>query len=590
MSLAQDTFQAAVSPPSLMNNVDWACKYVRLPHSARSPQFDISATPWLRWPMEQIADNANREVVLMAPVGSGKTTMLEGLLPWIIAEEPGPTLVTFQTDDDARDWVDLRFHPALKINEKVKPLIPAGKNKGNFRKKEILFAHMPLYVGGANISSLQSKSIRWVYGDEVWLWGAGMLDYARRRTHDRWNSRVVLVSQGGIEDDQLDGAFKEADVHDFCFECPKCKKVQPWVWKQIKYKHVKNKADEWDWVKIGNSVHYECAGEDCKAKFKDTAKVRRSLSASMANTESRGYISRGNNHIPRKIAGTYPAMAVWWIEWKKLVQEWITARDQLKKGNKAPLKSFIQQRLAQTWEEPTEAPVMKMGDDVYRMKDFANGEKWEHESHRFISVDVQGDHFWLVCRAWSVDHGSRLLYAEKVTTWEAVRIIQKRFNVANKGVFVDRGYRPDEVGHESHASKTNIDNKPWIPLLGDKAEGYPIKNRRTKRVEIHAISNVYTAKTNRGLVYKYIKHSNLLNKDCLTDLLKGGSYGVGTDHSVEYKTQMQSEHKVRKPSGKLIYEKIKDHYQNHLWDCEVMQVVAATIYGLLKTSTDAGAE
>lgn len=50
-----------------------------------------------------------------------------------------------------------------------------------------------------------------------------MLEEARRRTHDRWNSRVVLVSQGGVEGDQFDGAFQDADIHDFCFECPKCK-------------------------------------------------------------------------------------------------------------------------------------------------------------------------------------------------------------------------------------------------------------------------------------------------------------------------------------------------------------------------------
>ena len=81
-----------------------------------------------------------------------------------------------------------------------------------------------------------------------------------------------------------------------------------------------------------------------------------------------------------------------------------------------------------------------------------------------------------------------------------------------------------------------------------------------------------------------------MKKDCLTGSRSVGKFGVGVDHSPTYKAQMESEHKVRKPSGFSLYELIKQHYQNHLWDCEVMQVVAATIYGLLKTSTDAGAE
>ena len=250
MGIALKAFCKAITPPSDMNVVEWACKYVKLPQSARSPNFDIDSTPWLRWPMLQIADDENKEIIVMAPVGSGKTTMLEGVLPWIIAEEPGPTLITMQTDDDARAWVDTRFHPSLKTNDKVEPLLPTGKNRGNFRKGEILFAHMPLHIGGANLANLQSKSIRWVYGDEVWIWKDGMLEEARRRTHDRWNSRVVLVSQGGSEGDQFDGAFQDALIHDYCFKCPSCDERQTYQWKQVKFKHIKNEAEEWDWDEI----------------------------------------------------------------------------------------------------------------------------------------------------------------------------------------------------------------------------------------------------------------------------------------------------------------------------------------------------
>eukprot|EP01044_Picomonas_judraskeda_P045869 COSAG03_NODE_25319_length_266_cov_0.910180_1_plen_78_part_01 len=78
MGLALTQFAKAMKPPSDLSAVDWACKYVKLPQSARSPQFDIDSTPWLRFPMMQIADDENREVVVIAPVGSGKTTMLEG--------------------------------------------------------------------------------------------------------------------------------------------------------------------------------------------------------------------------------------------------------------------------------------------------------------------------------------------------------------------------------------------------------------------------------------------------------------------------------------------------------------------------------
>ena len=327
MGLALESFCRGITPPSNLDAVEWACEYVKIPHSSRSPRFDIEQTPWLKWPMLQIADDENKEIVIMAPVGSGKTTMFEGLLPWIVSQEPGPCMMVMQTDDDARTFVDTRLHPELKINEMVKPLLPSGKNRGNFRKNEILFPHMPLHIGGANLSNLQSKSIRWVILDEVWLFKPGMLEEARRRTHDRWNSRVVLCSQAGVEGDQLDGAFTDALIHDFCFECPKCKAVQSYQWKQVKWDYIATEAEEPDWEAIGKTVHYQCANEDCKEKFEDKAEVRRKLSASGK------YVSRNNNAKPGRIAATFPAMAVWWIDWAKLVNEWLTAQEARKRMN-----------------------------------------------------------------------------------------------------------------------------------------------------------------------------------------------------------------------------------------------------------------
>jgi len=584
MGIALKAFCKAITPPSDMNVVEWACKYVKLPQSARSPNFDIDSTPWLRWPMLQIADDENKEIIVMAPVGSGKTTMLEGVLPWIIAEEPGPTLITMQTDDDARAWVDTRFHPSLKTNDKVEPLLPTGKNRGNFRKGEILFAHMPLHIGGANLANLQSKSIRWVYGDEVWIWKDGMLEEARRRTHDRWNSRVVLVSQGGSEGDQFDRAFQDALIHDFCFKCPSCDERQTYQWKQVKFKHIKNEAEEWDWDEIKKSVYYECANEDCKEKFEDKAEVRRTLSASGE------YISRNNNAKPGRIAATYPAMAVWWIDWSKLVMEWITAQDARKRLNLAPLRQFIQKRLAQSWVEPNETVTLKGATDAYRMAEYFDGQKWEFENFRFMTVDVQQDCFFVIIRAWSIEGKSRLLYEGKIDEWEGLRMLRDRMKVPNRCVFVDRGYRPDTVALECRKSVTADDPNPWNCLLGEEANGYATKIG--KRRVIKPFSSIQRARTHTGVYYKYVKFSNLLAKDTLSALMRGEGNGwqIGVDHSKEYLKQMQNEVKREVSPGKWRYVVSKPHVGNHLWDCETMQIIAASIYKVFAFDAQVEAE
>jgi len=567
-----------MKPPSQLSVVDWCVKYVKLPHSHRSPEFDVNATPYLRAPMLSVADNGYREVILMAPTGSGKTTWMESFVQWAVAEDPGPMMIIFKTDDMVKEWAELNLVPSIMLNSKLANLIPSGKNKNNLRKNEIIWPHMPMLFGGANIKNLQMRSMRWVIGDEVWTWDHGRLEEMRRRTHDRWNSRIILVSQGGVEGDQFDSAFQDAEIHDFCFLCPSCQTRQKYEWKQVKYERIKNAAEEWDWEKINKTVHYACANDECDATFENKPEARRKLSTSGE------YVSRHNNHKPRRVSYTWPAMAVWWIDWGDLVMEWITAEDERKKLNFAPLKAFIQKRLAQTWVEIQEGAKLKSATDAYNKKEYHNGEKWELEHFRFMTVDVQQDHFWVVIRPWGVDGPSRLIWEGKLETWESIRVLQARMGISNKCVGVDRGYRPDECAKEAHASRTLSDRDAWTLFLGEESDGYIIK-RGKHRIKV-PFSQWQNAKSNAGITYRYIKFSNRLNKDVLSALMRGdgASWEVPHDHSPAYKKQMESEVKREVSPGKWRYVKVKSHVDNHLWDCEVMQIVFASVFKIFNHS------
>jgi hypothetical protein len=71
---------------------------------------------------------------------------------------------------------------------------------------------MPLILGGANLSNFQEKSVRWLYGDEVWAWEPGLVREFQARHHNRWNRKEYLVSQGGIGGSvDENGAFEGGD-------------------------------------------------------------------------------------------------------------------------------------------------------------------------------------------------------------------------------------------------------------------------------------------------------------------------------------------------------------------------------------------
>ena len=103
-------FSDSVKTGDRLGIVEWIERNVELPHSARNPRFRQETAPWLNRPLEEIAKDTNDEVVVCAPVGSGKTTLFECLLAWVVAQAPGPSLFVGQTDELGATGVDERFH------------------------------------------------------------------------------------------------------------------------------------------------------------------------------------------------------------------------------------------------------------------------------------------------------------------------------------------------------------------------------------------------------------------------------------------------------------------------------------------------
>jgi phage terminase large subunit GpA-like protein len=352
-------FSETVDAAEKLGVVEWIERHVELPHSARNPRFRRDTAPWLNRPLEEVAKDTNDEVVICAPVGSGKTTLFECLLAWVVSQAPGPSLFAGQTDELSKEWAETRLAPVFNATEPVSRLFP--KDRHAKRKTEILFPHMPLFIGGANISNLQEKSIRWCIGDEVWRWKHGMVEEFRRRTHDRWNSRVVLVSQGGEEGDDFHAAQDLCEQWQWQWQCPHCQRRQPWRFELVRFERERKAAGGIDWERLAASTHMLCAG--CDARFEDTAETRRQLSASS------DYIKVADG-VAGRLAFNWNALAVWWIGWGKLAAEWVRAEEAWQRGDREPRKQFLQKRMAQRWEDRTahvsDDSVVAMRDPSYK--------------------------------------------------------------------------------------------------------------------------------------------------------------------------------------------------------------------------------
>jgi phage terminase large subunit GpA-like protein len=84
-----DAFRRSVRPPARLSPSEWASGRVVIADGL-TPKYQIENAPWQREPLDTVANADAKEVVYLAPVGTGKTTFMEAALAYLVAEDPGP--------------------------------------------------------------------------------------------------------------------------------------------------------------------------------------------------------------------------------------------------------------------------------------------------------------------------------------------------------------------------------------------------------------------------------------------------------------------------------------------------------------------
>lgn len=554
-----------------------------IPYSPIPGHFKSANSPWVREVMEAMSDPDIRLVSIVAPVQSSKTIGAELCLCYIVANFPGPCLWLSQTDADAKDQAEARLHKLFSECDAVKKLFPADRHKK--KTQTVFFSNgMTLWVLGAHAkSNLQSRSIRWLIGDETWQWPNGHMQQAEARvTAFGWLGKCIFLSQGGTENDDTHRKFETTDMREWEFECPKCGKYQPYKWSNIEWdKNYRDGEGRMDFAKIRSSVRLVC--EFCKHEIADSDANRKLLNSSAK------FVPQNPNAPATKAGFHWNSLAS--MSWGELAEMYLRAKESGRRGDLEDLKNFYQKRLALPWGDLEEDFTLDISPSGYRM-----GDDWESEAAvgakgailppphenknrvrlRFLTVDVQMDHFYAVVRSWACDASSRLVYCAKLQTWEDVEILQNRFGVFPQLVFVDAGYSTFEVYR--NCAKHN-----WTALMGDGRRDFPhrVNGKITQRFYSTARHPLVSDRKCRMHYW-----SNLGIKDTLARLRsnqnpdEGSTWEVPSDVPEEYLKMLDSEQRVKKGNS-WEWRQIGKR-PNHYWDCEAMQVCAAYMMKLFK--------
>lgn len=558
----------------------WCEDHIKsIPYSPLPGPFRSENSPWIREVMEAIVDPKIRLVSIIAAVQSSKTTSPELTLCYIIANLPGPCLWLDQTDEDAKDESESRLQKLFESCEPVKKLFPKNKNKQ--RNCTIHFSNgMTLWLLGAyNKTNLQRRSIRWLFGDETWRWPVGhMAEAEARTTAFGWLGKCVFMSQGGEENDDTHRKFETTDMREWHYKCPKCGKYIPYKWENVEWDDdCKDENGEYDFSKINHSTALKCP--ECGEYFEDSDRMRRIL-----NKDGK-FIVLNPNASKENVGFHWNALAS--MSWGKLAELYLRAKIAARKGDSSLLQQFYQKRLALAWREFAEDYRLEIASGSYN-----SGDVWDEEAGfnklgeiiappfaeneviaplRIMSVDVQMNCFYLVVRAWSINGSSRLLWHEKVLTWEDIEEIQKRFKILDNLVFVDAGYNSFEV--YKHCGERN-----WIALMGDNRANFfhRLPNGKTVLRFYSPVKHIFISRYVKCRMHFW---SNLNVKDTLARIRRnqnpadGATWEVPTDISEDYLKQMESEHRIKKGNS-WIWEQIGNR-PNHYLDCEAMNCAGA---------------
>lgn len=559
-------FLRGLSLPFSGDPLDWMEAHVRFPHSSRSTVFDREQAPWWNEILREFCNPDTRQIYVRACTGSGKSTALEALSCWIVAQEPGPTMTVTQTDETSAEWMTTRLLPVLRACDPVTPLWPASRH--HVKKDLIAFPHMAFLAGGANVSNAQEKSVRNLFLDEAWQYSE-LIGQFKKRLHDRWDGRTLIVTQGHQSPHALDTEWEIGKQMEWVHDCAGCgKRVRP-DWRNIRYEEARFPNGGWHFNLLARSVCHVCP--HCEHKTGDTSAERRDLA-------SRSYWAPGpgvDKSIRGHLSFLVPAFSVWWIKWADLVIQWILAQDAKNQGNLAALRDFRMQRLAEIWTEDLDAPDLELVPVEYSVKQYQDGAKLEGEAARFLTVDVQLDHFWAVARVWRTDGTSRLIFCGRIFTAEDIKNLAAKLKIPPNWVVLDA------AGQFASRVYDICARFGWLCMAGRGDASFVVKGVRQiyGEWEPQAAPTQRDARGNPKQVMRMFWASDPV-KDILANLRNIGpptwEFPVGFP---EYAKHLNSERKkptVDARTKKQTYRWARiGSRANHFWDCEAMQVALA---------------
>lgn len=590
-------------------------------------RFDIHTVRHIIEPLEAIHNPKVRIVVIQGAVQTTKSLIADIVVPFWIEHDPGDCLWLFEDDPKAKLYAENRAMPLIRAKPEIAAMLE-GVDRNDKTKTRIKFKHMNLVLGGLNEGNVQSLSWRYVIIDEAWMARAnGLIRQAIDRTKQYPDTKkVIIIGQGGYEDEDFDRLMKETDVRVLHYACPSCGFYQPFDLTRLRDENfpVENlrgsysglswdtnektrPKERWNFEEVGKTAHHRCF--QCDYRIEDTPEIRRKLN------DSYRYFPT-NPSAPSNVAGfMWPGEASMRVKFSDLAVKYLRAKVALEElAYQLPMQEYYMKDRGLTWSESSTDEYRAPVQENYDVKS-----EWAEEKYRVLIADCQRDlkKFFAGVFAISLAGEVRELARETVESFEALAQMQAYWKVLDQRVFLDCGYEMTRVLREcvqhGHVGTIKLRGQPkkiwlcWTGLKGSPQEVFQHTNPKTKVLEwrIYSPRKLYDVNVGTDLHLPrapWYEWSNLHCKDLLRPR-RDGDAGVPKFRTLpdslpqtdmwSHFAQMRSEKRVEAYQGgkkKAIWLPVKETRPNHEWDKAAMVMAVCAIMGVIGSSEDAETE
>ena len=390
----RDLFRAilkCLEPPPDLKLSEWADKYRMLSSeaSAEPGHWRTSKAPYQREIMDAITDVKIRKVVVMSAAQVGKTDALVlNPIGYYIHYDPSPIMVIQPTIQMAEGFTKERLSPMIRDTPVLAERInDKSRNSGNTIQQKVFPGGHVTMVGANSPAGLRSRPIRILLADEIDVYPATAgsegdpLFLAAKRLTTFWNRKEVNISTPTIKGaSRIEVEYQHSSRGEWNAPCPHCGHLQPLRWANVIFDQ--DNLDE---------INYVC--EEC--------------GAIASETEWKELFSQGrfiHEDPDNPVKGFHlNTLASTLATWREVVEKFLVANEEKKKGNIELLKAWTNTELGETWEEEGEQVEEE---DLLKRRERYNCEVPPEVLYLTAGVDTQDDRFEIEVVGWGAEYES----------------------------------------------------------------------------------------------------------------------------------------------------------------------------------------